>query len=72
VHSLFNLDAHLYTVALQSGCAKTLLGLGNQSFQEITSASMSQEVADIESAAPMSSDVNQVFQSLIIKIYLQI
>jgi hypothetical protein len=21
VHSIFNLDAHLYTVALQSGCA---------------------------------------------------
>jgi hypothetical protein len=29
VHSIFNLDAHLYTVALQSGCAQKLLGLGN-------------------------------------------
>jgi hypothetical protein len=35
VHSIFNLDAQLYSLALQSGCAKLLLGQSNQCFTEL-------------------------------------
>jgi hypothetical protein len=65
VHSLFNLDAHLYTMALQSGCAKTLLNLGNQCFQDI----VTQAVAAVKSSNDEATTVNQVLTSLyIIKI----
>ncbi len=73
VHSLFNLDAHLYTVALQSGCAKQLLSQGTQCFQDLCnsltqqSPPASSDQIDMEdSGAPSSAIINQVFSPSIL------
>ena len=70
VHSLFNLDAHLYTVAMQSGgSGNTLSVLRETTFAEILNKAYIGYFKQRQHEISNPSEVNQVFHTINLNYY---